>query len=437
MMERLVRKKNVQVMVLCFAAIFFIVVLCGTSMAKSEEVTVLVWSHFIPDVDKVLKKHAEEFGKQKGVKVRIDTIAHKQFVPKKAAEARAKSGHDIIMNYGADALIYKDLMANVDDLVNDLSAKYGGLIPLAEETCKVAGEWKSVPWYYYPYPLVVRTDLIEQVGETPPDTWDDVLRIATKLKKIGKPIGIQLGHSRDGNAALRTLLWGYGASITAKDGETITINSPETEKAVAFIKKLYKEGLDPDVVSWDDGTNNRAFLAGICSMTFNSPSIYKAAMSKNITVKETGKPLANVIDHILPPKGPKGRFAFADSLSLGIWKFSKNKELAKEFLKYHFEKAQFDRFLDVAVGYNVPFLKSYRKHPVFTSDPKIRFISEIGQYEHPIGYPGPVTADSQIVWDLYIIGNMFSYAATGQKSIPDAIAWAEKEINAVYAGKKK
>ncbi len=108
-------------MILCLAAIFFIVASYGTSMAESKEVTVLVWSHFIPDVDKVLKKHAEEFGKQKGVKVRIDTIAHKQFVPKKAAEARAKSGHDIIMNYGADALVYKDLMANVDDLVNEIS----------------------------------------------------------------------------------------------------------------------------------------------------------------------------------------------------------------------------------------------------------------------------------------------------------------------------
>ena len=114
--------------------------------------------------------------------------------------------------------------------------------------------------------------------------------------------------------------------------------------------------------------------------------------------------------------------AFADSLTLGIWEFSENKELAKDFLKYHFEKSQFDQFLDVAVGYNVPFLMAYRNHPVFTSDPKIRFIGEIGQFEHPIGYPGPITANSQVVWDLYIIGNMFSYAATGQKSIPDSIA---------------
>ena len=417
-------------------AISVIALLLGASLgpaaAQNQELTVLVWSHFIPDVDQVLKKHAADFGKLKGVTVRIDTIAHKQFVSKKAAEAQARSGHDIIMNYGADPLVYEDLLADVSDLVGEMSQLYGGLIPLAAETCQVKGRWKSVPWYYYPYPLVVRTDLIQQVGESPPDTWEDALRIGTKLKQIGKPIGIQLGHSRDGNAALRALMWGYGSSITAADGKTIVINSPETRQAVEFVKKLYADAMDPEVISWDDAANNRAVLAGVCSMAFNSPSIYKAAMSKGIMVPETEKPLADVIDHILPPKGPKGRFAFADCLTLGIWNFSKNQDLAKAFLKYHFEKSQFDEFLNVAVGYNVPFLSDYRQHPVFTSDPKIRFIGEIGQYEHTIGYPGPVTANSQVVWDLYIIGNMFGYAATGQKSVDEAVVWAEKEIKGVY-----
>ena len=401
-------------------------------LAQNRELTVLVWSHFIPDVDKVLKKHAEDFGKMKGVTVRIDTIAHKQFVAKKAAEAQARSGHDIIMNYGADPLVYEELMANVDDVVGELSQMYGDMIPLAAETCLVNGQWKSVPWYYYPYPLVIRNDLIQQVGERPPDTWDDVLRIGTKLKKIGKPIGIQLGHSRDGNAALRALMWGFGASITAPDGKTIVINSPETRQAVEFVKKLFKDAMSPEVISWDDASNNRAFLAGVCSMAFNSPSIYKAAIGKDIRVSETGKPLAEAIDHILPPKGPKGRFAFADCLTLGIWKFSKNQDLAKEFLKYHFEKSQFEDFLEVALGYNVPFLNDYRKQSVFTSDPKIRFIGEIGDYEHTIGYPGPVTANIQVVWDLYIIGNMFGYAATENKTVDEAIVWAEKEIKSIY-----
>lgn len=94
------------------------------------------------------------------------------------------------------------------------------------------------------------------------------------------------------------------------------------------------------------------FLAGACSMTFNSPSIYKATMSKGIKMEKTGTPLAEAMDHILPPRRPMGRFAFADPLSLGVWKFSKQADLAMEFVKYHFQSSQFNRFLDVAVGYN-------------------------------------------------------------------------------------
>lgn len=416
--------------------VFVIILALSLRLAlQKQEITVLVWSHFIPDVDRVLKKHAEEFGAAKGIKVRIDTIDLQQFAAIKAAEAQAKSGHDIIMNYGADPMLYDELLANVSDLVNDLSDAYGGLIPLATETGRVGSQWKSVPWYYYSYPLVIRTDLITQVGEHAPETWEDMLRIGTKLKKIGKPLGIQLGHSRDGNGAMLALMWGYGAAITAQDGNTVTINSPETIKAVEFVKRLYTDAMDPEVISWDDAANNRAVLAGTCSMTLNSPSIYQAARENDIRVAETDKPLAETIDHILPPAGPQGRFAFTDCLTLGIWEFSKNKELAKEFLKYHFARKQFEEFLEVAMGYNVPFLQNYRSQAVFTSDPKIRFIGEIGKYEHTIGYPGPVTAQGQLVWDKYIISDMFAYAATGRMSPQEAVEWAEKEIKAIYGGK--
>jgi multiple sugar transport system substrate-binding protein len=418
-------------------AIFFSSALPLGVHGAEKELSVMVWSHFIPDVDKELKAHAEQFGKAKGVKVRIDTIDLKQFVAKKAAEAQSRSGHDIIQNYGADAMVYDNLLMDVSALVEDLGKQYGGWIKLAEEVCKVEKQWKAVPWYYYPYPLVIRTDLIKKVGETPPDSWDDVLRIGKKMKELGKPVGIQLGHSRDGNAAMLALLWSYGASITAKDGKTVVLNSPETLKAIQFMMRLYKEAMPEDIISWDDAANNRAFLAGACSMTFNSPSIYKTAMSKGIKVEETATPLAEAMDHILPPRGPMGRFAFADPLSLGVWKFSKQADLAMEFIKYHFQSSQFNRFLDVAVGYNTPFLKTYRNHPVFTSDPRVNYVGRIAEYEHTLGYPGPVTAAAQQIWDLYIITDMFAFAVTGKKSPQEAIQWAEAEIKAIYEGRKK
>jgi hypothetical protein len=36
---------------------------------------------------------------------------------------------------------------------------------------------------------------------------------------------------------------------------------------------------------------------------------------------------------------------------------------------------------------------------------------------------------------MFIINDMFAYAATGKKSPKEAVEWAETEIKAIYAGK--
>ena len=46
------------------------------------------------------------------------------------------------------------------------------------------------------------TDLLEQIGEKNPDTWEDWLRIGKKGKAIGHPFGTALGHSADANTTL-------------------------------------------------------------------------------------------------------------------------------------------------------------------------------------------------------------------------------------------
>ena len=65
------------------------------AIAQKQELTFLSWNHFVPASDEELRKQAEAFGKQAGVTVRVDTIAHLQLPAKFAAEAQAQSGHDI------------------------------------------------------------------------------------------------------------------------------------------------------------------------------------------------------------------------------------------------------------------------------------------------------------------------------------------------------
>src|SRR5712691_2755559 len=94
--------------------------------AQKRELTFLSWNHFVPASDDELRRQAEVFGKQAGVTVRVDTIAHLQLPAKFAAEAQSQSGHDLRISGGADPFLYENQLVDVGDLIADLDKKYGG-----------------------------------------------------------------------------------------------------------------------------------------------------------------------------------------------------------------------------------------------------------------------------------------------------------------------
>ena len=101
--------------------------------------------------------------------------------------------------------------------------------------------------------------------------------LAKKLKDKGHPVGFALGRAiGDGNQSHYPMLWAFGGAECKKDGKTVAINSPETAKSVDYRRKLYQDGETEDVLSWDDSSNNRAFLAEAVSVTGNAASIYWA-----------------------------------------------------------------------------------------------------------------------------------------------------------------
>src|SRR2546427_8420481 len=194
--------------------------------AQTRELSFLSIASFVPDTDKELKRQFDEWGAKNKVKVRLDIIAHLQLVTKKASEVQARSGHDLTaLGPGlGDADLYYDYLADLNDVATDVAPKNGGWGTPNE--FPIFGQWESVPWWMPPFPMAVRTDLLEQIGEKNPDTWEDWLRVGKKGKAIGHPFGTAMGHSGDANVTLLSIMWSYGASYVAKDGKTIAINSP-------------------------------------------------------------------------------------------------------------------------------------------------------------------------------------------------------------------
>jgi multiple sugar transport system substrate-binding protein len=215
------------------------------AIAQTRELTFLTVASFVPETDKELKRQFEEWGAKNKVKTRLDIIAHLQLQTKKASEVQARSGHDLTaLGPGlGDADLYFDYLADLNDVASDIGPKNGGW--LSSDDYLIRGKWKLLPWWQPPFPMAVRTDLLEKLGEKAPDTWEDWLRVGKKSKAIGHPFGTAMGHSGDANVTLLSILWSYGGSYVSKDGKTVTINSKETRAAMEFVKRLYTEAMDP------------------------------------------------------------------------------------------------------------------------------------------------------------------------------------------------
>ena len=109
-------------------------------------------------------------------------------------------------------------------------------------------------------------------------TWDEYFAIGKKCKANGHPFGQALGHSTgDPPGYCYPYMWAYGAMEVAKDGKTIAFNKPQFVEGMRTFIQGWKDAYDETGTSWDDSNNNRAYLSGQISSTFNGSSIYFTA----------------------------------------------------------------------------------------------------------------------------------------------------------------
>ncbi len=401
------------------------------AVAQERELKLLTWSHFVPSSDEELQRQLEAFGKEAGVKVRMDRVAHLQLPAILASEVQGQKGHDITIAGSGNPDLYAKHLVVLDDLRAEIGNAGGGWTN--DEVGQARdGQYRAIPWYFISFPIAIRTDLVAEIGETLPDTWEDLHRIGKKLKAKGNPVGIQLAHSADSNHILRGIIWSWGGKLVEEDGKTVAINSKETIEAYKFVKALYQDCMSEEVLAWDDRNNNVCLNSGKCAMILNPISAYNSARKDNALIPGTDKPIHQVINHIMPPEGPAGRHMSAAHNAVGIWKFSPVVDLAKEFLKYHFQKDNQEKFLTASLGYNQPMLSAFTMHPIYASNPKFYFAPYISWYTHAPGWPGAPTASVQSVWDQYIIPDTAAAHATGKMEAEAAVKKAEAQMKRLY-----
>ncbi len=397
---------------------------------EKPHVTMLSWNNFVPETDVELHRQAEEYSKRAGVRVTVDFIAHLQLPQKHAAEVQSQSGHDIVFfNRPQEVALYEKQLIDLTDFVVEFKDTHGGYYPWIKDYFEINGVWRAIPWYTGGGFLGCYNEtMFTQYGVPVPDTWEDVKNAGKQLKKQGHPAGVAISHCVDSNSTFWYVLWCCGGKVLEADGKTVAIKSDATKRVLEFYKEFYMDAMEPDVLSWDDASNNRYLISGKGAWIHNPISAYQVPKSKNM-------PIANDINHHLTPRGPAGRFMAASVAGLGIWKFSKEQEEAQKFMRYIFEPEQFNRWMEAAAGYNIGPQRDFAKHPLFARDPKISMVPTQLDFGLPYGWPAkpsPAVGEIDVV---FVLPDMVAKVVSGT-SIDEAMTWCEEQINKIVKSQR-
>ncbi len=395
--------------------------------AQKRQLSVLSFNSFVPASDEELRRQAEAFGRQAGAEVRVDTISSLQLPAKLAAEAQSQAGHDIVRTSSADPFLYEGLLVDVGDVVERVGKEHGGWYGFAAESCQTASGWRSVPWHWNSFPANYNMAHFRKAGLEPPRTWAELLKHGKALKAQGHPVGIAISHSNDANTTFTSVLWSYGGRVFEADGKTPGISSDRTAQVIEWYKEIYRDAMEPEVLSWDDSSNNRFLLAGKGSWIHNPISAYVAAATNK-------QPIAEDIGFHNSLAGPGGTHSAPSILSLGIWKFSKQADLAKEFIQYLFRKENYDAWIVASSAFNHPPLKALAEHPIWTRNPKFAMLPKEAEYGHARSWPARPSAVSRLVDVTFVMPDMVAKAIQGMPTAR-AMAWAEDQVKLALAGK--
>src|SRR3989442_3858099 len=261
---------------------------------QQREVSYLCWNNFAPLMDKKLAEIGQRFTKDTGIKLKIDHIAAAQQAAKYASEVQSQAGHDMVEMRMHFPWLYEGQLIDLGDVVAELEKKYGKVLSSAAETARVHGTWRAVPPYHAMFVATYREDLFKKAGLKVPDTWEDLYTVGKELKKMGNPVGIPISQNYDSISTAGPVLWSLGGLEVDKDGKTVRINSPQTAQMLEWYKKMFRDCMEPEVLSWDDASNNQAMQQGKAGWIHNPVSAY-------IVAKQMKLPTADTINHHRTP----------------------------------------------------------------------------------------------------------------------------------------
>ncbi len=405
----------------------------------NKSLRILQWSHFIPAYDTWIDGFVKDWGQRNKVAASIDHINTYDLPTRIASEAAAQAGHDMIeMNAQILTYLYEKDLVDMSDVVEYAEKKLGPVEPVAKKVAYVNGRWLGWVDFYIAIMPIVRTDLVQQYGFSLDKlkTWNDYMNMAAVAKSNGHAAGLAISHCNDSNHNWRAIMYSFGASIVEADGKTIAVDKPEFRQFLEFAQEFYTRANTPEVFAWDDASDNRWLDSG--------QGVYiHDAISSMRSVESTNPDLYKNLALMPPEAGP----AHPDGLTVVdpncyiIWKWSKNQQAAKEFLKHYIDNYH-EAFIQSQL-YNMPTHANPWKNQLWTdpayggkwAEPKLAPLQQVrGDRIAVFGYPGNPNYAANQVLAQYILPDTVATAVKtpGSAGIDAALKFIKQKLNTIY-----
>ena len=399
---------------------------------KGAKLQILRWKRFVQSEEDAYMALVAAFSQATGVEVKVLNESLDDVQPKASVAANTGQGPDLFWGLYSLPHLFPNKCLDVTDVADYLGKKYGGWVPTAVTYGQSKGRWIALPAAYNGNVINYRQSMIEKAGfKSVPGDTAGFLEMMKALKAKSTPGGFALGRaSGDGNAWVHWALWAHGANLVDKK-DNVVINSPETVKALEYIKALSETFVD-GTASWNDAFNNKAFLQSQISVTNNGVSIYAAAKA-GAAADPKMKEIMDDMNHSLWPVGPVGKpTEFHIAYPMMAMKYSKFPNACKAFLSFTLEAENYDKWLQGGVAYLTHPLNAYDNNPVWKSDPKLSMLRDVAKRTLTAGGEGSVGEKAASALADFVMLDMVASVCTGRATIKEAISVAERQAKRIY-----
>ncbi|HOV62346.1 MAG TPA: extracellular solute-binding protein [Spirochaetia bacterium] len=295
----------------------------GAKKLEGKKISVLYMSSTYADAARDL---AVKFEKDTGCKVEVVDFPYITLYEKMGLDLSTNSGsYDMVQIACQWDGEFEPYLEDLDPYIKKDKWDSSDII---ESVWDQSGKWNNkimgIPMTNTPYLLSYRTDLVQKV----PDTWDEFFKICEKLNDPAKgfyAIAVP-GVKEQFDSIFMIAHWALGGAW-ADSNWNVTINSPETRKALDISKKTLQYS-DPAAPAWGLPEADAAFLQGKAAFCFSWPTL-------GVTVVGDDPAKSKVVGKWALAQFPKEKTGLTNlsSWDLGIPKAAKNKDAAWEWIK--------------------------------------------------------------------------------------------------------